>query len=845
MVFFCLVLGFRPNLRVFHSTSRPNLFARLAIILFLIAIIPDYALSNSALQPFEDDPNEPWHIHADEIRYDKNLDQYIAKGHVTITKQGKHLTADFVRFDQQTMKVVAVGNAVMKVGNDVMVGDRMEMDLKAETGTVYNGTIFLEDKHFYIKGDKIQKVGPDSYTTDKGCFTTCDGDHPAWKITGKNIKITIEGYGFAKHAALRVKATGEYIEKPGTQWVGYVPVMYSPWLVFPVKTKRQSGLLPPQFGYSDRKWEEYIQPLYLVIDDSADITFYWHHMGRRGQKLGLEYRYVLSENSKGTLMYDYLDDRKADDGNPQLNEDWGYFDDNVPRPNSDRYWFRMKHDQPAPFGLWAQLDLDVVSDQDYLKEFEYGYTGFEETNEYFTKTFGRELDDENDAMRVNRFNLSRGWSGYSLNGELRWYDDVVNRRQGDTMSTTLQKLPFVEFNGAKQQILESPFYFNLDSEYTYFYRDEGQRVHRADLYPRIYLPYKYKYYFSIEPSMGFRETIYHFDKYEYRGPTKEQNMFRDMYDLKIDLSSEVYRIFSGIGENNNKIKHTVRPQIVYTYIPNKEQNKYPSFDGIDRIGKRRRLTYSLTNTLTSKSLVKKKANGPLNREEDSRHPEFLKQRKADGSLNQNEDNKQPGFLNQKKAKVILHETENNPPPKYTYQQFCRFKLEQSYDINEAKEDNPALRTGKRKKEPFSPVYGEIELTPGRYFSMQADVTRSWYKSYYQSYNVAFNIWDKRKDRLFVERRYNHDSSDSIFYDLSVIITKKLTAHADYERNLLDGRDIKKSFALFYKSQCWSLLAEYTHEGNDRRYMFVVSLYGIGEFTHSLIGGTFENPYLPD
>ena len=92
----------------------------------------------------------------------------------------------------------------------------------------------------------------------------------------------------------------------------------------------------------------------------------------------------------------------------------------------------MKHDQPAPFGLSAQLDLDIVSDQDYLKEFEHGYTGFEETNEYFVKFFGRELDGYDDSTRVNRLNLNRGWSGFSLNSELRWYDNVVNRRQSDT-----------------------------------------------------------------------------------------------------------------------------------------------------------------------------------------------------------------------------------------------------------------------------------------------------------------------------------------------------------------------------------------------------------------------------
>ena len=158
------------------------------IILFLLVGMPGNVLSSPGFQSLKDDPNEPWHINADEISYDKKLDQYIAKGNVAVTKNGKNLTADFVRFDQKTSKALAVGHVIMTVGNDVLIGNRMEMDLEAETGTVFNGTIFLKDDHYYISGDKINKTGPASYATEKGCFTTCDGDRPAWKITGEMLK---------------------------------------------------------------------------------------------------------------------------------------------------------------------------------------------------------------------------------------------------------------------------------------------------------------------------------------------------------------------------------------------------------------------------------------------------------------------------------------------------------------------------------------------------------------------------------------------------------------------------------------------------------------------------------
>ena len=50
--------------------------------------MPDYVLSNQGFRALKDGSNEPWHINADEISYDKKLDQYIAKGNVAITKNG-------------------------------------------------------------------------------------------------------------------------------------------------------------------------------------------------------------------------------------------------------------------------------------------------------------------------------------------------------------------------------------------------------------------------------------------------------------------------------------------------------------------------------------------------------------------------------------------------------------------------------------------------------------------------------------------------------------------------------------------------------------------------------------
>ena len=366
-------------------------------------------------EPLVENNAEPWQIKADRIEYDQAQDEYVATGQVSIVRQERTLTADKVRLNQKTGEALADGHVRLLSDSDILSGSRLELNLNDETGVLTDGNVFISKNHLYLSGRKIRKTGLQSYAAEQISITSCPGPDPDWEITGKDFKVTIEGYGSAKHTAL---------------WAGKIPVLYSPYLFFPVKLKRQSGLLMPEFGYSDRKGSQYLQPVYWAIDESSDATFYSHFMSERGLRNGIEYRYVLDEDSKGAAFAEGFQDRKIDDGQGDNSRRWGYEDDGALRENQDRYWFRMKHDQNFGGDWTAKLDLDVVSDQDYLHEFKSGYDGFDETRAYFQDTFGRDLDDYNDPIRVNRLNVNRTWTQYSFNGDLRWNDNVIKRRQG-------------------------------------------------------------------------------------------------------------------------------------------------------------------------------------------------------------------------------------------------------------------------------------------------------------------------------------------------------------------------------------------------------------------------------
>ena len=773
-----------------RSDHRPSYFpatlplmaaCTLLACVMLISAVPTAAKSNiKKNERVVQDPKIPWQLEADRVDYDQTADEYTATGNVLIYKENIRLSADFVRFDHKNMKAYAEGNVLLTDGSDVIKGVSMNIDLEKQVGSIEDGYLFLKENNYHITGDVIEKVGPKTYTIDDATVTTCDGDKPDWKITGKTVKIKEDGEGRAWHAAV---------------WARKMPVLYTPYFYYPARKDRQTGLLLPEGGISDRWGANYSQPFFWAIDDNSDATFYGHYMPHRGFRPGAEYRYYLDDWSKGTWQLDGFSDRQVDDGIGSSSEDWGFEDGNrtILRKNVDRYWLRGSHHQKMPWGIRSRLDVDIVSDQDYTREFKSGPMSWNNSKDYFEDVFGRDLDDFNDPVRTNQVNFNKLWPSYSFNAKFLYNLDSTIRNS-HLPDENLQQLPLIEFDGVKQRIGKSSFFYNLNTEYVYYWSRDAERGQRADLYPRFYLPLQVAPYFTIEPSIGLRETLWYLDKEEY-GSENDKFYNRELFDTGLTLLSDIYQVFNLEGETVKAIKHTIRPRVTHTFRPNVDQSDLPDFDSIDRVKKRNRVTYSLTNTLTSKS-----------RKEGS----FEVSRRVD----------------QDQAGMI------DSPADYAYNDFLRFKLEQSYDINEARKSDP--------EKPFSPVYAELDVFPGKYFALDADALYSVYDLTVLSHNLAANIWDLRGDKLSLEYRYTKDSdetelneSNSINGVVTVKVNNQLRVSGNYEYNFLKNIEVEAGLGFVYTSQCWAFDAKVTQTtgvNNEKKYdfQFKINLSGLGE-----------------
>ncbi len=738
--------------------------ALIAVALFFYASTIGRAESLSA--DTNTDEDIPWNITADRMIYEKTDEVYIAKGNVVIEKGDAKLSADFVRLIRSTMKVTAIGDVILVTREGRLTGDRMTMDLNSQTGTIFNGLVFIEKKNFYIKGDRIEKTGVAKYTINRGMLTSCNGEVPDWKVTGRNLNVNIGGFGSVSHAAL---------------WAKKVPVAYLPYFVFPVDRDRQSGFLPPEIGYSDRNGVQYIQPFFWAIHRSCDATFYYHHIQNRGEKFGGEFRYMLSNRTKGALMYDSLSDREVDDGE-HVDSPWGYTDDDYLRPNSHRYWFRMKADQALPYGMDAQLDLDIVSDQDYLREFEDGYTGYDEVYNYFESKFGRSLDDHDDPVRENRLNIRKIWPRYSFNADVLWYDDVIKRRLLDT-NDTLQQLPVITFDALKQPVFDTPLFFQSNDEYVYFHREDGITGHRLDIHPRIFLPLRADRFFVFEPSVGVRQTLWIEDASDIETETLDPDdgyEHRELYDIQALLSTDLYRIYDTGGQTIDAVKHTIIPELRYEYIPGTDQSEYPDFDSIDRIERTNRLTLSLTQFLRSKYFLK-------SGDSDSDNPADAKK-----------------------------------TPRYN--RFFRLLIEQSYDFD---------KEGKEGEEPFIPLYAELDITPVNLLTLHAEAEWSHQEDALLSNRLSGRLHNERGDWLAIEYQYIKDSRQSLDLGASIAVTDRIRISGEYERNLDSGGDMEKRLECLYRSQCWSVAVGYSDDGTDQEISGMIQLHGLGGFGNQM------------
>ena len=692
-------------------------FLSLIAILFCLFpwfLPPVYAQGSSSPPPGTS--GSPIRIRADHIAYDGRDDSYLAEGRVEAWEGNRKLVADRIFLNGRTSEAEATGNVILIQGDDILRSARMKINLETNLGIIIQGSLFLKEKNLTLRGEEIERLGEDTYRIRNGNFTTCEGDSPAWRFSGRDTLVTLEKYASVWGATFEVKN---------------VPVLYLPYLIFPVKTKRQTGFLNPRISFSDIGGLELDNAYFWAISKNMDATFYLDIGAIRGVGEGVEYRYVRNKESRGTVYGYHI--RETDAYREKRTDPL----DRSP----DRWQWEVQHEEYFTPNLFSRMRFLGFSDRQYFKD--YGLTTEERSSE----------------QAYSFVSLTQNWERFSLFGEARY---TVDLRQED--KTTLQNYPLVQFVGVRQPVFGSPFYFSVDSSYGYSWREQGDLGHRLDLAPRLSLPLRWGF-FEITPDLGARETVY-----RSRNGT-EETLSRELWDFKTTVASEISRVFDVGWKGVSKLKHLIRPEITYAYVPDVDQRKIPGYDVA--VPKSNAVTYGITQRLIGK-------------------------------------------VEEGRGKTHYHE-------------FAYFKLSQTYDFFEATRE---VIPGSPLPQAFSVINSELKFNWLKYIRVGNVAAYDPNKAIFLNSYTLGELNDGRGDGLQVEHTWVNGIQDQINWNVRVRLLRSLDVSFGTRFSGLDGQTLETVYGLNYRHQCWSVDLSYVEkpaiagQPAEKKIMVIFNLTGI-------------------
>lgn len=756
----------------------------------LLNRVRQYVADAPVKQPEQDE----WTFSADRVVGSHTSEYVEAFGNCTLSLGDNQLRADFARYYQSTGWVFLRGGIQAHWGGDFLQAGEAEFDLNTMTGWLKRGKLFMAKPHVYVEADKVERTNGDTYKFTNAKVTACDGEKPAWSVTTEEGDIQLDGRVRLYRSAFRVKD---------------VPIFYWPYMSLPGRKARQSGFLMPYMSSSKKLGIQVNLPYYWVISDEADMTVYQNYMSSRGYMQGIEFRHANDSSTKGLWMVDGLKDSRR--ATTEADEWKDYQDDGLARPNRSRWWVRSKYNGwlGSP-DLQVKLDLDLVSDQNYLRDFQDGPTGFDATRQKFLDTFGRDIGNIDDLTRTSEATLTRSWDRFGLAGKIKYVEDLryMNGNGKASDNTTPQTLPELEAFAFQQGIPGTPVEVSAETKYDYFWRNKGHSGHRFRATPTLKLPLSAGG-FTFIPSVGIDHTSYDLTTYEGYGnqtvtdsggrdqelnsnATKDGFQNRTLFTAGFTGFTEMTRVFplaeplkaepSLAGTTRwTRLRHSIVPRVKYEYVPTLTgQDELPYFDQYDRIAGVNQVTYSLTNVL------------------DRRRESVVLS---------------PGSGTDPQASVASD-----------YLDFLVFRLEQSYDRNEASRKDD-ISTYKRR--PFSDVLAEVVVRPEDYIDL---ISRAWFSPYKRGLTQTEN-----SIRLYQEglgeislgydflvkmdeyKRYRDRTMSVLDLGAKWLISDDFSMAARYRHDFDADRDLERTLRLNWAGDCYTLHFQFTQKSNDNRF----------------------------
>lgn len=216
-----------------------------------------------------------------EKTFSKQQGQFFeAIGDVVIINDQNTLYGEAASLDVNKGEFKVEGNVRFVTESLSLWGSYLDYSIKEKTVTVKNAR--METDSFTVVASEVKRVGENKYQATDAEFSTCVDCPESWSIYGESLELTMGEYAVIRNGLIRIKG---------------VEIFYIPYIVFPIKSKRQSGLLFPILA--SRVAEGFLLgvPYFWAISQDKDMTVTPTYWAKRGFGGDIQYRQAFSDKS--------------------------------------------------------------------------------------------------------------------------------------------------------------------------------------------------------------------------------------------------------------------------------------------------------------------------------------------------------------------------------------------------------------------------------------------------------------------------------------------------------------------------------------------------------------------
>ncbi len=435
-----------------------------------------------------------------------------ARDHVELSRADQLLTTELLRYDPESKTVTMPGHLFYKDSVMYMSGESAQYSFLDEygrftqvdyglTGSSANGTA----------SEVIVDSGNHSLLRELQ-FTTCPGENPEWVLTASELELDFEeGVGTARKAKL------EFFN---------IPILYLPYMTFPIDDRRKSGFLYPAISTANDNGFEFGIPYYWNIAPNQDATITPRLFTERGVMVTGEYRFI-TRRTGGAVNFDWLPSDK--------------------KTRELRYHYRFNHDALLNRRWRSKVLIDRVSDDQYFQDFSNSLASA--SRQYL-------------RSKAGVYGGGHYWTFSAIADVFQVVDEAVT-----PLNEPYRRLPRLAFDLDRPMGLQG-LRLQMDAELVYFDRDVGITGSRFDIYPRIEWNIGTNWGY-MRPSAGYRYTTYELDRQGLPGDTSPSR------------GTEIISFDSGLfleRDNGKGRVQTLEPRLFYLYVPYENQEDFPDFD---------------------------------------------------------------------------------------------------------------------------------------------------------------------------------------------------------------------------------------------------------------------------